>query len=157
MEIFLLSAFDFFKSIGWQLLMFFLTGIAFELILEFIKATLYPVTRNKECPRWLGMIMGAMITVVYLMMAYTSNAKFGDAGWYIPGGYIFIPVWFILFFFYQYKAMRIAKCFRNILFPTLKDPSYVKPQKDKNKDIPLSQDQMDRIMQIVQEPSKNDE
>lgn len=131
MELFLDSVVSFFMMVGWQIVMFILCGIAFELAVEFIKATLYPVTKKKECPRWLGMLLGALITCVYLVMAYVANALFGDDGWYIPGGLVFLPVWFILFYFYQYKAMSFAKWLRNRMFPVLKDPNYNKPHKPK--------------------------
>lgn len=133
MEMIWYSFLDFFRMIGWQLLMFILCGIAFELAVEFIKATLYPKTKEKECPRALGMALGAAVTVIYLVMAYVAHAAFGDAGWYIPGGIVFLPVWFILFYFYQYKAMVFAKWLRDKMFPVLKDPAHVKPHAPKEK------------------------
>lgn len=118
------------KACGWQIVMFFLTGIAFELAAEFVKATLYPKNKGKECPRWLGMALGAVITVVYLAMAYMASSL---KGFTIPGGTIFLPVWFIFFYVYQFKAIRVAKWLRDKMFPTLKDPdkSYTKKPKEK--------------------------
>ena len=132
---FLLVVSGFLRSVVWQIVMFLLCGIAFELLLEFVKATLFPKDENgkaKECPRWLGLIMGAVITACYLVLAYTAYFAFGeDNGFLIPGGLIFIPVWSILFFFYQYKALRMAKWLCSKLFPTLKDPFYRKPERKK--------------------------
>lgn len=122
------------RASGYQILMFFLAGIALELAVEFIKATLYPKTKKdaegnvKSCPRWLGMALGAVITVVYLAMAYAAS---GIAGFYIPAGPIFLPVWFILFYVYQFKAIKVSKWLRDKMFPSLKDPDYVKPAKVK--------------------------
>lgn len=152
MDVFLFYVAMFFQAIGWQLLMFFLCGIAFELAAEFIKATLYPVTKQKECPRWLGMVLGAIITGVYLLMAYTAHGLFGDDGWYIPGGFVFLPVWFILFYFYQYKAMSIAKWLRNKMFPTLKDPCYTKPKREKKDSVlkNLTPEQEEQLKAILE-------
>ena len=132
---FILVIAGFLKSVGWQIAMFILCGIAFELLAEFVKATLFPKNSEgvaKSCPRWLGLVMGVVITVAYLVLAYTAFFAFGaEAGFLIPGGLIFIPVWAILFFFYQYKALRIAKWLCSKMFPTLKDPFYKKPEKKK--------------------------
>lgn len=138
MEIVFMTIAAFLRQIVWQLIMFLLCGIAFELMIEFVKATLYPATKKDKdgnpvsCPRWLGMSFGAAVTVIYLVMAYLASAVFASIeGWYIPGGFVFLPVYFILFYFYQYKAMRLAKWFRNRLFPSLKDPDYQKPKREK--------------------------
>ena len=59
---FLLVLSGFLRSVMWQIVMFLLCGIAFELLLEFIKATLFPKDEKGEsrsCPRWLGLVMGA--------------------------------------------------------------------------------------------------
>ncbi len=130
---FLLVLSGFLRSVMWQIVMFLLCGIAFELLLEFIKATLFPKDEKGEsrsCPRWLGLVMGAVITAAYLALAYMAFFAFGaEGGFLIPGGLIFIPVWAILFFFYQYKALRLAKWLCSKMFPTLKDPFYKKPEK----------------------------
>lgn len=151
MEIFLIGVLDFFRAVGWQLLMFFLCGIAFELAAEFVKATLYPKTGEKECPRWLGAILGLVVTIVYLAMAYAAYGTSG-AGWYIPGGTIFLPVWFLLFYFWQYKAMRMSKWLCTRLFPTLRDPSYTKPRKEKKeKAVPagLTEEDWEKVKAIL--------
>lgn len=122
---------DILFAIRWQVVMFFVAGIAFELFCEFIKASLYPKNKGKDVPRLLGLILGFSISVVYTTLAFMAYAKFGDNGWFIPGGAIFAIVWLILFFFYQYKAITVAKVLRDWMFPTLKDPDYVKTHKEK--------------------------
>ena len=137
------------KAVIWQIVMFFLCVIAFELAVEFVKATLYPADKGKECPRWLGMLLGALITTVYIVMAYIANATFGDAGWYIPGGFVFLPVWAILFYFYQYKALRVAKWFRDRMFPNLKRPQD-KPHRKRTALKNLTDDQLSKLASIVE-------
>lgn len=147
MDIVAYAFLDFFKSCSWQLLMFILAGVAFELLAEFVKATLYPKDKGRGCPRWLGMALGAVVTALWAVMAHAADAVYGDSGWYMPGGLIFLPVWAILFFFYQYKAMSVAKWLRDRLFPALKDPSKTKPKKEKKAPNPtgLSQEELEAI------------
>lgn len=153
---FLLVLSGFLKSVMWQIIMFFLCGIAFELLLEFVKATLFPKNESgesKKCPRWLGLIMGGGITAIYLILAYAAFFAFGaEGGFLIPGGLIFIPVWAILFLFYQYKALRIAKWLCSKLFPTLKDPFYRKPEK-KRKPERITEEQ---IMEAIENFKKKE-
>lgn len=134
---FLLMVTAFLKAVVWQIVMFFLCGIAFELFLEFIKASLFPKKKDEEakpCPRWLGLIMGVAVTVVYIFLAYSAYFAFGaEGGFLIPGGVIFIPIWSILFFFWQYKALKVAKWLCSRMFPTLKNPFYEKPKKETKK------------------------
>ena len=97
--------------------------------------------------------MGAVITAAYLVLAYTAFFAFGaESGFLIPGGLIFIPVWAMLFFFYQYKALRIAKWLCSKMFPTLKDPFYKKPEKKKQERY-TQEELVAAIEQIKQEKS----
>lgn len=156
---FILTLLSYFKQVGWQIVMFILCGVAFELLLEFVKATLYPKDKDgnaKACPRWLGLLMGAIITAIYLFLAYAAFFAYGkDGGFYIPGGLVFIPVWAILFFFYQYKAVSISKWLCSKLFPSLKNPFYERPKREKKvKEKDLSKEEIDKLILDLREKKK---
>lgn len=133
---------DAFMQAWVQVLMFFLSGIALELFSEFVKATFYPTKTvtaedgttsevEREVPRWLGFTLGVVNTVAYLIMAYSAYGSFGDKGCLIPGGFVFFPVWAILFYFWQYAAIRVSKWICRRMFPSLKYPDRPKVKKEK--------------------------
>lgn len=143
-----------FLEIRWQMIMFFADIIILGTLSEFIKATLFPKKdettkasgKFNECPRWLGLIFGILVTLIHIVCSFLAYSAFGTEGWYIPGGYIFAWAWAILFFFLQFKALRIVKWFRDKLFPGLKDPNYVKTQKNKEKKKSYSKEELEKIL-----------
>lgn len=142
-----------FLSMRWQIVMFLVDIIVLGLVSEFIKATLFPKKivvegeKQKECPRWLGLIFGLIVTMIHITCSYAAFNSFGSDGWYIPGEAIFIWAWFILFFFIQFKALKIVKYLRDKLFPGLKDPSWTKQAKPKKeKERVYSKEEVDAII-----------
>lgn len=116
---------------AWQLLMFLVTGIAFELLCEWLKAVIKQALKKDTLPSWIGLVMGVVSTICYTLCAVGAYKAYGYDGWYIPGYPQFIWVWAILFFFWQYVAIKVAKPIFKKFFPAVNDPNYVKPEKEK--------------------------
>lgn len=145
-EIFIEAA----ASCRWQVLMFIVTGIAFELLIEWAKAIVRQVT-GKSTSLTLGTVMGLIASTLYILAAYWAFRGYnGKGGWAIIGTPYFLWVWYILFYFWQYASIKIAKPIFKRFFPTVNDPAYVKPVKEKaeKKAQDLSEDQ---IAELVRE------
>ena len=111
-----------------QLVMFLATGILFEFIIEWIKSGIRNRT-GKSVPQWIGIVMGFTASAVYIVSAYWASIRIETMGWEIPGSPVFLYVWFLLFYIYQFSAMKIAKPIFKKLLPGVYDSNYVKPQK----------------------------
>lgn len=113
-----------------QLVMFLATGILFEFIIEWLKAGIRNKTKQ-PVPQWIGIVMGFVASAVYIVSAYWASQKIQTAGWEIPGSPVFLYVWFLFFYIYQFSAMKIAKPIFKKLLPGVYDSDYVKPEKPK--------------------------
>ena len=113
-----------------QLVMFLATGLLFEFIIEWIKAGIRNKT-GKSVPQWIGIVMGFAASGLYIASAYWASITATSAGWEIPGSPVFLYVWFLIFYIYQFSAMKIAKPIFKKLLPGVYDANYVKPVKEK--------------------------
>lgn len=134
----------------WQLLMFIVSGIAFELLCEWAKAIIRQST-GKSTTLAVGTLLGLLSSILYIIAAYCAYKGYnGEGGWMILGTPYFLWVWFILFYFWQYTSIKIAKPIFKRFFPTVNDPNYVKPDKvktDKKKpDLEVMQEMLEKLM-----------
>ena len=163
---FLLAITNTLLEIRWQLFMFVADILILGFVSEFIKATLFPKMKLndegnyvicKGCPRWIGLIFGLVITFIHMSCAYAAYKAFGDEGFLIPGGAIFLWAWGIAFFLLQAKSLKMLKWLRDKLFPGLKDPTYVKPPRQpKAKTVKpakksYTQEELDAILASVRQ------
>ena len=135
----------------WQLLMFIVAGIAFELLCEWAKAIIRQST-GKPTSLAVGTTLGLLASILYIVAAYYAYKGYnGEGGWMILGTPYFLWVWFILFYFWQYTSIKIAKPIFKRFFPTVNDPNYVKPVKVKEEknttaDLDMVQELLERLM-----------
>ena len=103
----------------WQLLMFIVSGIAFELLCEWAKAIIRQST-GKSTTLAVGTLLGLLSSILYIIAAYCAYKGYnGEGGWMILGTPYFLWVWFILFYFWQYTSIKIAKpIFKRLAFLT---------------------------------------
>lgn len=114
-----------FEESGFFIIMFFVTGIAFNVLAEFVKKQIFPRRTEEEikagavqknCPKWLGMIIGLVLTAIFIACSLLAHLS-GTAHSMIIGGVFFTPVWFVIYYLYQMAAMRLVKCFLTFVAP----------------------------------------
>ena len=113
-DIFFRTLFD---ESGVLILLFIVTGLVFNVFGEIIKKTLWPKLteedvakgkKQKEVPGWFGIVIGVILTVLFLcctMLAQVTSA----AHCALIGGYAFLPVWAIAYYLWQMVGMKIVK------------------------------------------------
>lgn len=114
-----------FSESGNLILLFFVTGIVFNVFTEVVKKQIWPKyteeeisagKKQKSCPEWMGMIFGIFLTIVFIfctLMAYHSGVPHCS----LIGGYYFIPVWCVAYYIWQMAAMKFVKMVMRKLFP----------------------------------------
>ena len=135
-----------FEESGVLMLLFFATGLVFNVFGEIIKKTLFPkITAEeksagkaqKECPGWLGIVIGAVLTILFLVC--TMLAQFTHAPHCaLIGGYAFLPVWAIAYYLWQMAAMKLIKLVMRKICPLYMTgkPRPPKPKKEKPVMVP---------------------
>ncbi len=135
-----------FYESGVLILLFIVTGIVFNVFGEFIKKTLFPkITqeekadgkKQKECPGWLGIVIGVIFTILFLVC--TMLAQFTHAAHCaLIGGYAFLPVWAIAYYLWQMAAMKLVKIVMRKICPLYMTgkPRPPKPKKEKPVSVP---------------------
>lgn len=110
---------------GVFVLMFLLSGVFLSVFTEIIKKQIFPKyteeekaegKEDKDCPKWVGMLMGIGCTVIFFVCAVLADRN-AVAHSTIPGGLWFLPIWFIGFYLWQWIACRVIKVILKALAP----------------------------------------
>lgn len=135
-----------FAESGTLIVLFLLTGIAFNIFSEIIKKQIFPKYTaeelsagkvQKDCPRWLGMIFGLVLTIVFLACAIGANFT-NTPHCRLIGGVFFLPVWAVAYYIWQMAAMKLIKLIMKKMFPVFMTGSRP-PRKPKTKVIRVPQ------------------
>ncbi len=106
-----------FAESGVLILLFFVTGLVFNVFGEIIKKTLWPKLTaeelakgkvQKEVPGWFGVAIGIVMMILFLCC--TMLAQFTAAPHCaLIGGYAFLPVWAVAYYLWQMVGMKVVK------------------------------------------------
>lgn len=131
---------------GNLILLFFITGIVFNVFGEIIKKQIFPVytaeelaagKKQKEMPRWVGMIFGIIMTLVFLACALGAYFT-GVPHCRLIGGVWFLPVWCVAYYVWQLGCMKLVKMILRALFPCfMTGHKPYKPPKPKYVKVPV--------------------
>lgn len=114
-----------FEDSGILILLFFVTGIAFNVFGEIVKKQIFPKLtedesaagkKQKDCPRWIGMLIGIALTGVFLACAISASLA-GMPHCSLIGGMYFVPVWAVAYYVWQIAAMQAVKSIMKLMFP----------------------------------------
>ena len=135
-----------FNESGNLILLFIAGGIVFNVFTEIIKKQIFPKLTaeesaagkvQKECPKWLGMIIGIIMTILFTACVIGSQ-HLGTPHCQLIGGYFFLPIWFVAFYLWQMACMKIVKKLLVLICPFFMTGNRrpPKPQKPKVIKIP---------------------
>lgn len=142
-DVFMTALFD---ESGGLMVMFVVTGLAFNVFTETIKKQIWPKYTaeelaagkvQKEMPAWIGMIFGIVMTAIFTACAVLSSA-YAVPHCQLIGGNFFVPVWMVAYYLWQMACMKVIKGIMTALFPRFmtghKRPQ--KPQRPKVYKVP---------------------
>ena len=121
---------------GNLILMFIITGVVFNVFAEIVKKQIFPKLTEeelaagkvqKECPAWIGMIIGVVLTIVFLACAIGAYITVTPHCQLI-GGFFFTPVWAVAYYVWQMACMKLVKGIMTLLFPLFMT-GHKRPQK----------------------------
>ena len=135
-----------FAESGNLILLFFATGIAFNLFGEIIKKQIYPVytaeelaagKKQKDMPRWIGMLFGIGMMAVFIACVLGASIT-GVPHCKLIGGVWFLPVWCVAYYVWQLGCMKMVKFILRLMFPKfMTGHKPQKPQKPKYVRVPV--------------------
>ena len=114
-----------FEESGNLILLFFVTGVVFNVFAEIIKKQIFPKYSpeekaagkvDREMPRWVGMIFGIFLMIVFMSCAVAASLD-GVPHCKLIGGNFFIPVWCVAYYIWQLGCMKVVKMVMKALFP----------------------------------------
>ncbi len=126
---------------GDYIIMFMLSAFGFAFLGELIKKSIYPkLTKQesesntqKECPKWLGLILGAIWTALFAITAIVADIANADRC-QIVGGLYFFPITLVVYFAYQWAVMLLVKKIMRKLLPKFMTGEE-KQKKDKAQEV----------------------
>ena len=129
-----------FEESGVLILMFVITGPVFNVFVETIKKQIFPKyteeeiaagKKQKECPRWVGMLFGIFLTHAFTALAIGASVT-ATPHCTLIGGFFFLPVWAVAYYIWQMGCMRVVKMIMRKMFPSfMTGHKPKKPQKTK--------------------------
>ena len=114
-----------FDESGNLIVLFFITGIVFNVFSEIIKGQIWPKYSKEEIaagkvqnemPAWMGMIFGLFFMLVFISCAVAASMS-GIPHCALIGGNFFIPVWCVAYYIWQMGCMKVVKFLMRLLFP----------------------------------------
>ena len=114
-----------FEESGNLILLFFVTGIVFNIFAEIIKKQIFPAYSpeelaagkvQKEMPSWIGMLFGIFLMIVFISCAVAASMS-GTPHCKLIGGNWFLPVWCVAYYVWQMVCMKLVQMVMKILFP----------------------------------------
>ena len=131
---------------GNLILLFVIGGLVFNVFTEIIKKQIFPRLTKEElaagkvqkyCPKWLGMVIGVLETILFTVCVVGSQF-IHTPHCQLIGGWFFLPIWFVAFYLWQMACMKVVKKLLMIMCPFFMtgDKRPPKPQKPKVYKIP---------------------
>ena len=102
---------------GYFVVMFIIAGLALNSFSETLKKSIYPKYTEeelasgkvqKQCPRWVGLLIGVGIVSVFMLCAVSADNGYQPHS-AVPGGSYWYPIWAVEFYFWQMASMKTVK------------------------------------------------